>query len=72
MANEYEKYVNDNFFNAERQPKYMGSDVFGNALYEEDEVYLYEPNERKYLLISKMSGPQKAMAKAMDLRKAVL
>lgn len=70
--NEYESYIDNNFFNAEQQPKYMGTDIFGNALYEKDEVYLYEQNERKYLLISKMSAQQKAMAKAMNLSKAVL
>ncbi|MHA7612403.1 hypothetical protein ACX2QB_08680 [Weissella viridescens] len=69
---EKEKYVNDHFFNAEKEPEYKGSDAFGYALYEGDEVYVYENNERKYLLISKMNAGQKAMAKLLELEREVL
>lgn len=70
--NEKEKYIEDNFFQPEKEPEYKGSDAFGYALHEGDEVFVYENNEQQYLLISEMKPSQRAMARTLGLRKEVL
>lgn len=64
-----EQYMHDHFFNPLTESKSMGSDLLGNALIEDDEVY--ETNEG-VLLISALNKSQKEMAKALHLKKAVL
>lgn len=64
-----EQYLHDHFFNPLDEPKTMGTDLLGNALVENDEVY---KSDEGVFLISALTKAQKEMANVMKLKKAVL